>query len=107
MRKRSCILLAASLLCLTSLEAADPSVGPIVSRISREPVDSTALSSVGYSRRLRALEIEFHDGSIYRYIDVPPVLHESLLEAKSKARYYNRALRGKYHCVRVKKPRPR
>lgn len=80
---------------------------PIISRIPREPVVSSALDTVGYSKRLRALEIEFHDGSIYRYLEVPAPIHRDLLAADSKATYYNRKVRGKYRCLRVKRPRPR
>lgn len=107
MRLSCYALLVAMLFCLPPLEGADNSVGPIVSRIPRESVDSTAFVTVGYSRRLRALEIEFHDGSIYRYIDVPPSLYQALLASESKAGYYNRNLRGKYRCLRVKRARPR
>jgi hypothetical protein len=80
---------------------------PIVSRIQRKAIESTALSAVGYSKRLHALEIEFHDGLIYRYEEVPPVVYRELLSADSKARFYNKHIRGKYHCVRVKRPHQR
>lgn len=80
---------------------------PIISRIPRQPVESSALQTVGYSRRLRALEIEFHDGSIYRYLEVPSAIHRQLLAAESKATYYNQKVRGKFRCLRVKRPRPR
>jgi hypothetical protein len=80
---------------------------PIVSRIQREPVESTALAAVGYSKRLHALEIEFRDGLIYRYEEVPAFVYRELLAAESKARFYNKNIRGKYHCVRVKRPRQR
>ncbi|MEP6821865.1 MAG: KTSC domain-containing protein [Chthoniobacterales bacterium] len=101
------VLIIVTLLWLSPLQAADYSVPPIVSRISREPVASSALVSVGYSKRLHALEIEFLDGSIYRYLDVPRSRHENLMAAESKAGYYNHYLRGKYRCLRVKQRRPR
>ncbi len=97
----------AAFLFLGVLQAADRSVEPIVSRIPRAAVASSALATVGYSKKLRALEIEFHDGSVYRYLDVPRGLHEKLLAADSKARFYNRHLRGKYRCLRVKPRRSR
>lgn len=100
-----CSLIAAALLCFSRLEGADHSVEPIVSRIPRQPVQSSALVTVGYSQRLHALEIEFHDGSIYRYLDVPRSLHRGLLTAESKAGFYNRHLRGRFRCLRVKKRR--
>jgi hypothetical protein len=84
------------------LRAADRSVEPIISHIVRAPVESTALAAVGYSKRLHALEIEFRDGLIYRYLEVPRVTYRELVTAESKARYYNQKVRGKYHCLRVR-----
>lgn len=97
----------AALLCCYSAEAADRTVAPIKSRLSRQPVESSALAAVGYSKRMRALEIEFRDGLIYRYLQVPPPLHRDLMEAESKARFYNKHIRGKYRALRVQSKRTR
>ena len=83
-----------------------PPVG-IVSRIDRHPVDSRALSAVGYSRKLRALEVEFKRGGTYRYLEVPLSVYQQLLAAKSKAGFYNRHVRGKYRSVYVRPRRER
>ena len=104
---RVCSAIAAALLCISPLTAADRSVAPIVSRIPRHPVESSALAAVGYSKRLHALEIEFHDGLIYRWADVPLPVYRDLMAAESKARFYNRNIRGKYYCVRVRPKRKR
>jgi len=91
-------------MALAAVDAADQSADPIVSRIKREPVESTALAAVGYSRKLHALEIEFNNGAIYRYEDVPVAVYRGLLGADSKARYYDQNVRAKYHSLRVKPP---
>jgi len=101
------LIATTTFLSLSSLQAADRSVDPIISHIRREPVESSALVAIGYSRRLHALEIEFHDGLIYRYLEVPVLAYRELMEAESKARYYNRNLRGKYRCLRVRPTRNR
>ena len=98
-------LLLAFLLCRVEVAAqsAEPTPQPgIISRIEREPVESKALASVGYSKRLRALEIEFRRGGTYRYLGVPPSVHQALLAAESKARFYNTNVRGKYRSVFVR-----
>src|SRR2546423_1057971 len=59
----------------------------ITSRIPREPVPSSAIAAVGYSKRLQILEIEFLNGAIYRYIGVPRSVHHNLMMAPSKAHY--------------------
>ena len=99
--------MVAVLLSTTLLQAADYSVAPIVSRMRREPVESSALATVGYSKRLQALEIEFRDGLIYRYLEVPRPVYRDLMSAESKARFYNKNVRGKYRCLRVKPRRQR
>jgi len=100
-------IFAAALLGLVSIEAADRSVAPVASRIEREPVESSALAAVGYSRSLHVLEIEFRDGLIYRYLEVPRPIYAELMAAESKARFYNKKVRGKYRCLRVRPRRAR
>ena len=101
------VVAAAIIACSVSgAEAPEPRhpVQPvgIVSRIERRPVESRALAAVGYSTRLRALEVEFRRGGTYRYLEVPPSLYEQLMAADSKARFYNRHVRGKYKSVYVR-----
>ncbi|MDQ6939068.1 MAG: KTSC domain-containing protein [Verrucomicrobiota bacterium] len=105
MRSRGVVVLVSALLGYSLLDAADRNVEPIVSRIHREAVESSAIRTVGYSRHLHALEIEFHDGLIYRYEEVPIPLFHGLVSSESKARFYNKNIRGKYHCVRVRPAR--
>ncbi|MDQ3118113.1 MAG: KTSC domain-containing protein [Verrucomicrobiota bacterium] len=105
MRARRWLWIAPAFLFFFSVQAADRSVEPIKSRIQREAVESSALSAVGYSRRLHALEIEFRDGLIYRYLEVPASTHRALMSAESKARFYNKQVRGKYRCLRVRSKR--
>ena len=76
---------------------------PIVSHIKRVPVESTALATVGYSKRLRVLEIEFRNGAIYRYLDIEPDLFDALMNAHSKARFYDQNIRHKYRSLHVKR----
>lgn len=70
-------------------------------RIKRQPVASSNLTSVGYSHRLRVLAIEFGRGTVYRYFDVPPGIHDELMAAKSKGHYLAVNILGKYPFVRV------
>lgn len=74
----------------------------IISHIRRVPVESKALAAVGYSKRLRALEIEFRNGAIYRYLEVTPAVYEALMSAQSKARFYDENIRHKYRSLHVR-----
>ena len=107
MQRCSPIALTASLLFAAITLQADPAPAPepvgIVSRIKRVPVESTALATVGYSKRLRALEIEFRNGAVYRYLEVAPNVYDALLQARSKARFYDENIRRKYRSLHVRR----
>ncbi len=102
MRALRLALISLLLSLSTNARAADRSVEPVLSRIPHRAVESHGLATVGYSKRLHALEIEFHRGGTYRYLDVPPQVHRELLASASKAQYYNKNIRGKYRAVRVR-----
>jgi hypothetical protein len=102
MRRLALLLLGTAALCVSFSRAADHSVDPITSRIERQPVESRGIAAIGYSQRLRALEVEFHRGGTYRYLGVPASLHQRLMLADSKARFYNKHVRGKYRALRVR-----
>jgi hypothetical protein len=87
---------------IADVAAAAANEEAIVSRIPRERVASSAIASIGYSKRLHALEIEFRNGAIYRYADVPLAVHQDLMAAESKARFYDRRVRGHYRSVHVR-----
>ena len=93
----SAILLAALICSLSAAEQAK-----IVSHIRREKLSSTALAAAGYSKRLHIMEIEFNNGAIYRYLDVPVAVYRDFQSAESKARYYDWNIKGHYRslCLR-------
>jgi hypothetical protein len=74
----------------------------ITSHIPRETVRSTALATIGYSKRRHILEIQFVNGAVYRYLQVPPSVYRHLISAESKARYYDSNIRRLYRSVRVR-----
>ena|SRR2546423_4356269 len=107
MRRCPPFALAVLLLAAIALRADPSPTTPqdtgIVSRIKRVPVESSALAAVGYSPRLRAIEIEFRNGAIYRYLGVTPDVYEALLSARSKARFYDENIRHKYRSLHVRR----
>lgn len=83
---------------------ADPSPSPnhITSRIPRQSVQSSAIAKVGYSKRRHILEIEFVNGAVYRYFDIPLSVHRDLMSAESKARFYDSKIRKHYRSALVR-----
>jgi len=60
------------------------------------------LQSVGYDESLLILEIEFHNGNIYRYFDVPVGVREALLSARSKGHYFDTHVKFVYRCEKLR-----
>lgn len=103
MRVCQIVLCCAQILIASAIaRPTDASSEGIVSHIPRHPVASTAVTAVGYSKHLHALEIEFVNGAIYRYLGVPSEVYRDLLAAESKARFYDENIRGKYQSLHVR-----
>lgn len=97
---RNVVWLALAIVFLQGAAAA-PQEGA-VSRIRRESVVSSNVASVGYSRHLRALEVEFTRGAIYRFLDVPRTVYRDLMESESKGHFIAEHLRGHYRFIRIR-----
>ena len=75
------------------------------SRIPRATVISTGIAAIGYSKRLHVLEMEFANGAVYRYKNVPATVYRNLVVSDSKGQFYHRRIRGKYRFLHVKSRR--
>lgn len=65
-------------------------------KIKRIPVASSNIASVGYNKEARILEIEFHHGAIYQYVDVPEKVFEELMSAPAKGSFFMNEIKGKF-----------
>jgi len=59
-------------------------------------VDSTTLVTVSYDDAREVLQLEFCSRAVYQYFSVPSAVYQSLLDASSKGRYFNQAIRGHF-----------
>ncbi|RZK33075.1 MAG: KTSC domain-containing protein [Hymenobacter sp.] len=64
--------------------------------MERQYVTSSNLRSVGYSAEERILEIEFVNGTLYEYYEVPESEYQYLIQASSCGRYFNMNIRDSY-----------
>lgn len=64
--------------------------------MERQPVSSSNIVSVGYDLNTETLEIEFKNGFIYRYLNVPSFEHERLMSAGSHGIYFNANIKNTY-----------
>jgi len=67
------------------------------SEIKRIPVASSNIAAVGYDKEARILEIEFHHGAIYQYVDVPEKVYEELMSSPSQSAYFMNELKDKFN----------
>jgi len=67
-------------------------------------VDSSLLASAAYDVSESVLQLEFRDGAIYRYFDVPAAVYNDLLAADSKGSYFNKQIRGRFRHIRLRRP---
>jgi hypothetical protein len=51
--------------------------------MNRTKVSSSSLASVAYDATSSTLEVEFQNGSVYRYFDVPESTYANLMQAES------------------------
>lgn len=65
-------------------------------RIKRIPVASSNIATVGYDKEAHILEIEFHHGAIYRYVDVPEKVYEELMNSSAMGSYFLNEIKDKY-----------
>jgi len=56
-------------------------------------VESSTLATVAYDQDRGLLQLEFRSRAVYQYFEVPAAVHEGLLDAASKGRYFNRFIR--------------
>lgn len=57
--------------------------------MQRTPVVSSGVASVGYDPVTLVLEVEFKNGKVYRYQQVPRAAHRLLMQAPSIGRFLN------------------
>jgi len=53
----------------------------------RKPVRSSNIASIGYDESSKTLEVEFLNGAIYQYYNVPLSIYKGLMTAQSHGGY--------------------
>ena len=65
-------------------------------------VESSNLRAVGYEQASGILAIEFKDGSIYEYYDVPQYEFDGLMSAESKGKYGHANIYKRYKQQKIR-----
>lgn len=69
--------------------------------MDRAPVKSSTIKAVGYDPDEMTLEIEFHNGSVYQYFDVPTDVHIEFLKATSLGQFFGKQIKGRFRYLRL------
>lgn len=76
--------------------------------ISRSPVQSSIIKTVGYDAETETLAVEFHSGRIYHYADVSQKKVDALLCSESMGKHFGIHIKPHHTCtpqeVEEKKP---
>jgi hypothetical protein len=69
--------------------------------MERIQVESSNISSIGFDEDSNTLEIEFHNGAVYQYFDVPLNVYEGIRDADSKGKYFAQHIKGYFRFVKI------
>jgi KTSC domain len=64
-------------------------------------VVSSVLRSIKYDRNAKVLELRFVTGTTYRYADVPPEVHQRLMNAESRGAFFNANIKDAFPYRKV------
>ena len=70
-------------------------------KLHRIPVVSSNVQSVGYDGPTTVLEVEFTNGSVYQYFDVPQITYDALLSAPSVGSFLAANIKGHFRYARA------
>ena len=69
--------------------------------MERTNLDSSNLESAGYDEASQTLEVEFKNGTLYQYFDVPESIYIGLINADSPGSYLAQTIKGTYRYSRA------
>lgn len=69
--------------------------------MNRQAVSSSNIAAIGYDVNSQTLEIEFLNGGVYQYFDVPKHVYDDLMGAGSHGQYLAQNIKGIYRFSKV------
>lgn len=63
------------------------------------PCQSTLIRSYGYEQAKLVMDIQFNDGSVFRYFQVPVEVIVEFVRAPSKGKYFREKIKGAYDFI--------
>lgn len=69
--------------------------------MNRQAVSSSNIASIGYDNESQTVEIEFLNGGVYQYFDVPSHVYQELIDAASHGQYLAQNIKGVYRFSKI------
>lgn len=69
--------------------------------MKRKFIDSSTLQTVGYEPQSGTLEVEFKNGKLYQYYEVPELVYRQLLAADSAGKFLNTRIKPMYSFSQI------
>jgi len=70
--------------------------------MSREPVESSSIRSIGYDPMSKMMEVEFNKGAVYVYEDVPEDVYHTLMTSESIGRAFSELIKSAGYTYELK-----
>jgi len=65
-----------------------------------ETPESGSILRFRYETETLTLEIEFKNGNVYQYFDVPELVYQAFCQAGSKGQFFSQSIRGAFRYAR-------
>jgi hypothetical protein len=69
--------------------------------MNRQSVSSSNIASIGYDEDSQTLEVEFLNGGVYQYFDVPKNVYDGMMSASSHGQFLAQNIKGNYRFSKV------
>ena len=63
---------------------------------------STEIEWIGYEQKNQMLQVEFIEGSVYQYHQVPETVYDEFLAAPSHGKYFEQSVKGQYEYRKIR-----
>jgi hypothetical protein len=67
----------------------------------RDPIQSSTVRSIGHDPEALTLEIEFTNGTVYQYFDVPVAVYAEFMQATSPGQFFGTQIKGQFRYARL------
>ncbi len=69
--------------------------------MERQAVSSSNIAAIGYDENSATLEVEFNNGAVYQYFDVPAQVFNEFVASDSVGAYLAKHIKGHFRSSRV------